>query len=115
MTQLDNKTVKRLLIGAISLLFLSILSASQMWDFLLWAVTGTLVSVFVFAPVNNYLVTREFKIAETTGFILGVGVLIYLYMFVYTSIDEMLIFIFEWLVAYNLIAIMFDFVEDYLP
>jgi len=115
LVDIDDKTLKRMVIGSVALFFLSILSPIDLLDFLLWAVTGTMISVFVLVPVNRYIITRKFQVVETTGFVIGIVVLAYLYLYVYKSITEMLIFVMEWLVTYNLISVFFDFLEDVLP
>ena len=108
-------TLKSALVGAVALLLLAILKPLELWDFLLWAITGTFLSVFFLVPIDRALITGELRVREVTGFVIGAAIFVWMFLFVYENVLEGVVFVLEWLVTYNLITLFFALLKMLLP
>ena len=108
-------TLRSALVGAIALLLLALIKPLELWDFLLWAITGTFLSTFFLVPIDRAIITGELRVREVTCFVAGAAIFVWMFLFVYESVLEGVVFVLEWLVIYNLVSLFFALLEALLP
>ena len=107
----ENQLLRGILVGAVALLLLSIVRPDIFYEFLMWAVSGSVLSAFFLVPVDRMIITGKLQVKDAVGFAVGAGIFVYLFLFVYETTMDGVVFLLEWLVAYNLISVL----TKYLP
>ena len=103
---------KRALVGSVSLFILAVIASSgEFFGFLVWAIVGGIVSAFFLMPIEKIILTNEIRKIEYTEFAVGTILLIFVYFYLFEDVVDLVVYILEWMVSYNLVALIISFLD----